>query len=103
MICVYCQQECEAYQDVNTSFPAWNCRNHPMLVQFLEVEPEDQWACTYAVYYRDTLLYVEVYNFPRSQQWILREGSKTVIQFDYLPKLTPDNINHRIATLIVFS
>jgi hypothetical protein len=104
MNCPYCQCPCTAIEDVRTSYPGWLCAKHPHLVQLLEVEP-GCYALTYSVSYHRRIFFVEVYKLPNNNIcWSLREGSKVAVKFDYIPpQLTPDNIDQRLPTLLVFS
>jgi hypothetical protein len=120
MNCPFCQQSCVAssYYDLmaNPSPPVsgWKCERHPYTVEILST-PDEQYyiydfICSRGIeagqYQEFTLEYCK---FKSGDSFSLREGNRKrrgpyIIELDFIPEyITPDNIDKKLSTLLVWS
>lgn len=108
VVCDYCQQTCQEsnYHQLSKGgrLRGWKCDRHTHTVEYIAVPDAEHYAFTYSLWYRDKELSVEAYKLPQDERWELHEGEKVIFRLDYLPEgLTPDNIDRRLPTLLIFS
>ena len=106
--CVYCQQPCQTstvYQlDPNGHLKGWRCDRHAHEIQYVAVPSAEYYAFFYTLRYREFNLSVECYKLPHGDTWELHDGDKILMKLSFIPaQLTPDNIDGRLPTLLVFS
>jgi hypothetical protein len=107
MNCPYCQQAMQPTTCPNDGalLEGFICDNHPHKVSLMATPSRQFYGLDYHLRYRDMELKVEVYKFHDGMgQWTLLHGFEVIIRLDFLPKnLTPDSIDARLPTLLLFS
>jgi hypothetical protein len=106
--CHFCQRPCQVsslYQlDPQGQLKGWSCPHHAHEVQYIAIPDATYYALMYTCWYDNQELSVEAYKLPQGERWELHQGSEVIIQLDFLPKsLTPDSIDARIQSLLLFS
>lgn len=106
--CYYCQKPCRIsnyyYLEAKGQLKGWKCDNHAHPVEYIAIPDATYYAFMFTLWSEEHEYSVEGYKLPQGEQWELREGSSLILHFDYIPpNLTPDNIDGRLKTLIVFS
>ena len=106
--CFFCQQPCQIstyYQlDPKGRIKGWKCDRHAHTIQYLAIPDATYYAFMFTIWLDQREYSIEAYKLPQGEQWELKQGSKTILHFDYIPpNLTPDNIDGRLKTLIIFS
>ena len=106
--CHFCQRPCQVssyYQlEAKGQLKGWRCNHHAHPVEYIAIPDATYYAFMFTVWQDQHEYSVEGYKLPQGEQWELREGSSLILHFDYIPNnLTPDNIDGRLKTLIVFS
>jgi len=82
----------------------WRCARHAHPVEYIALPDATYYAWYFTCWHRDKELSVESYKLPQGEQWELKKGSALIIHLDFLPEhITPDNIDQKIRTLLVFS
>ncbi len=106
--CHYCHQPCQVsthyHLDHKGQIKGWKCDQHAHSIEYLAIPDATYYAFYFTVWLDQHEYSIEAYKLPQGEQWELREGSKTILHLNYIPpKLTPDNIDGRLKTLILFS
>lgn len=107
MRCAFCRKPCHIsthYQLGPGELYGWKCERHAHPVEYIAIPDATHYAFMFTVWLDQHEYSIEAYKLPQGEQWELREGSSLIIHFDYIPSnLTPDNIDGRLKTLILFS
>lgn len=106
--CLYCQQPCQTstlYQvDPNGHLKGWKCDRHAHEIQYVAIPSAQYYAFYYTIWHKTRCLSIEAYKLPNGETWELHDGDKIIMKLNFLPEgLTPDNIDGRLPTLLVFS
>lgn len=106
MQCPFCSSPCQPDNSIRLSdkLQGWKCDQHAHQVRVVAVPDEVHFAYFFTCRYRDREYSIECYKLPQGEQCDFRCGSELVAHFEFIPQhLTPDSIDRRIKTLLVFS
>lgn len=119
MKCYFCQNECEPCKDPSSEVGQWSCSRHPMEVHhFRYVYNEDDGPPdflhfshehknkTYIVWLTlrqfDSGTYRTPNYIPCNIQYHADKGLTHLVDFSFIPKITPDNIAQKLPIYLTF-
>lgn len=116
MNCNFCQQPCKAQPENETSiYPYWICENHKYKVSFYTSHHHDKKVKAGEIFcismdfiYRNIKYAIsweinDVFPF-KIYRWNSppNGGSSVVLQLNYIPTITPDNIDDKLPVWLTF-
>ena len=117
MNCVFCQRECiEIVEKYIRKNPVkWKCNNHPFSVVYWKYTGKDRkYNLRYDFYVKHNgktyKFYFQVEDSPSMQiipgtreYFCINWTYKCIVQFAYLPNITPENAMQKLSTILLFS
>jgi hypothetical protein len=106
--CHYCGQPCQVsthYQlNSNEQLRGWQCTKHRYTVEYVAVPDATYYAFYFTCWHNHREYSIEAYKLPQGEQWELKRGSETLMHLERIPaNITPDSIDRRIGSLLLFS
>lgn len=111
MNCYFCHQPCQEnkklgspeFSSTGDTWQGWMCDRHLRPVSYVKVCDGSFYAFYYEGIYKGVSFTAEYYKLPDGDSFELRQKTKVILQFNWIPQhLTPDNIDERLPTMLVF-